>query len=147
MDFEKFLSHQGADHKGRTLNDIWGFSDEEIEGIHDFIQLVFPTNKKSQSVFHGLYLDNEELIETLRANQQVRQSLTKSSLWFLGFLQRNNHWKRRYDHNQLRITRAIESLRLLVSNDEADSFRESVLSLLDPDNRISERTLDFWMTA
>ena len=72
MDFEKFLSHQDADHKGRRLNDIWDFSDEEIEGIHDFIQLVFPTNKKSQSVFHGLYLDSEELIGTLKANEQVR---------------------------------------------------------------------------
>ena len=72
MDFEKFLSHQGADHKGRRLNDIWNFSDEEIEGIHDFIQLVFPTNKKSQSEFHGLYLDREELIGTLKANEQVR---------------------------------------------------------------------------
>ena len=147
MDFEKFLSHQGVDHKGRTLNDIWGFSDDEIEGIHDFIQLVFPTNKKSESVFHGLYLDSEKLIETLRINQQVRQSLIKSSLWFLGFLQRNNHWKRRYDHNQLRITRAIESLRLLVSNEEADSFRESVLSLLEPAYRISERTLKRWKNA
>ena len=58
-----------SDHKGRTLNDIWGFSDEEIEGIHDFIQLVFPTNKKSQSVFNGFYLDSGELIDTLRANE------------------------------------------------------------------------------
>ena len=95
MDFEKFLSHQGSGHKGRTLNDIWSFSDEEIEGIHDFIQLVFPTNKKSQSVFHGLYLDSEELIDTLRANEQVRQSLITTSQWFLGFLQRIHHWKRR----------------------------------------------------
>ena len=118
------------------------------QGRHQFqCQLVFPTNKKSQSVFHGLYLDNEELIESLRTSQQVRHSLIQSSLWYLGFLERNNHWKRRYDHNQLRITRVIECLRLLVSNEEADSFRKSVLSLLDPDNRISETTLDFWMTA
>ena len=147
MDFEKFLSHQGSDHKGRTLNDIWSFSDEQIEGIHDFIQLIFHTNKKSQTLFHGLYLDSEELIDTLKANEQVRQSLIKSSKWFLGFLHRNNHWKRRYDHNQLRITRVTESLRLLVSDEEADNFRNSVLSLLEPDNRISETTLNFWMTA
>ena len=120
MDFEKFLSHQGSDHKGRTLNDIWGFSDEEIEGIHDFIQLVFPTNKKSQSVFHGLYLDSEELIETLRTNQQVRQSLITSSKWFLGFLQRNNHWKRRHDHNQLRITPRIATIKKSYELDSAN---------------------------
>ena len=46
MDFEKFLTNQGSDFKGRTLDEIWSYSDNEIEGIHDFIQIVFPTTNQ-----------------------------------------------------------------------------------------------------
>ena len=70
----------------------------------------------------------------------------KSSSWFLSFLKRNNHWKSRYDHNQLRITRVIECLRLLVGDDEADNFYKSVLELC-PNNDINTTTLEFWKNA
>ncbi|MFL2776352.1 MAG: hypothetical protein ACJ0DM_03900, partial [Gammaproteobacteria bacterium] len=63
MDFEKFLTNQGPDFKGRSLEEIWAYSDNEIESTHDFVQLVFPTNKPSQATFNKLYLDNELLIE------------------------------------------------------------------------------------
>ena len=52
MDFEKFLTNQGSDFKGRTLDEIWSYSDNEIESTHDFIQIVFPTNKPSQATFN-----------------------------------------------------------------------------------------------
>ncbi len=43
MNFESFLSNdsnQGVDFKGRTLQDIWSYSDDEIEKKHDFIQMI-----------------------------------------------------------------------------------------------------------
>ena len=127
MIFEDFLTLKGKDFKGRTIEDIWSFSDKEIEENHDFIQIVFPLNKHSQSVFHGYYLDSDQLVDELKENSQIRENILKSSKWFLSFLTRNDHWTSRYDHNQLRITRVIECLRLLVGNDEADNFYKSVL--------------------
>ena len=65
MDFEKFLTNQGSDFKGRTLDEIWSYSDNEIEGTHDFVQLVFPTNKQSQATFNKLFLNDQALIDKL----------------------------------------------------------------------------------
>ena len=146
MNFKKFLLGKEEDFKGRTIEDIWSFSDIQIEKNHDFIQLIFPLNKRSQNVFHGYYLDNEELINDLKENKQIRENIMKSSSWFLSFLKRNHHWKSRYDHNQLRITRVIECLRLLVGDDEADNFYKSVLELC-PNNNINTTTLEFWKNA
>ena len=146
MNFKKFLLGKEEDFKGRTIEDIWSFSDIQIEKNHDFIQLIFPLNKRSQNIFHGYYLDNEELINDLKENKQICENIMKSSSWFLSFLKRNNHWKSIYDHNQLRITRVIECLRLLVGSDEADNFYKSVLGLC-PNNDINTTTLEFWKNA
>ena len=146
MNFKNFLLGKEADFKGRTIQEIWGFSDIQIERNHDFIQLVFPLNKKSQNVFHGYYLDNEDLINELKESHQIRENIIKSSSWFLSFLKRNEHWKSKYDHNQLRITRVIECLRLLVGHDEADNFYQSVVGL-SLDSNINKTTLEFWKNA
>ena len=143
MNFKNFLLGIEPDFKGRTIQEIWDYSDIQIEGNHDFIQLIFPLNKKSQNVFHGYYLDNEDLINELKDSHQVRENIIKSSSWFLSFLKRNDHWKSKYDHNQLRITRVIECLRLLVGDDEADNFYQSVVGL-SLDSNINKTTLEFW---
>jgi hypothetical protein len=146
MNFKNFLLAKESDFKGRMIQDIWNYSDEEIEGTHDFIQILFPLNKKSQSVFHGYYLNTDDLVNELKENSQIKENIFKSSTWFLSFLKRNSHWKSRYDHNQLRITRIIECLRLLFGDDEADNFYKSVLELCS-DVKLSKTTLDFWGKA
>ena len=60
MDYLDFLSNGGPDFKGRTLELIWSFTDQQIESTHDFIQIIFPLNKASESVFHGYYLNSED---------------------------------------------------------------------------------------
>ncbi len=147
MIYEDFLTLRGKDFKGRTLKDIWSFSDEEIEKNHDFIQIVFPLNKPSQSVFHGYYLDSEELVHQIKNNSEATNNIIKSSYWFISFLKRNMYWNAPYDHNQLRITRVIECLRLLVSDEEADNFYNNVLKLIEENNKVNFRTLNFWKNA
>ena len=147
MNFKKFLICEEADFLGRNLQDIWDFSDDEIEQTHDFVQLVFPTNKPSMAVSHGFYLDSETLIEQIKNNPEAKKNIVKSAHWFLSFLSRNTYWNQKYDHNQLRITRIIESLRLLVSNEEADKFYRSVLKLIEEDNKVNLNTLVFWKNA
>ena len=122
MNFENFLINAEPDFKNRFLNDIWNFSDEDIEHTHDFIQLLFPLNEKSNSVFHGYYLNTNSAVTSIQSNDLAKSNIVKSSKWFLGFLERNTHWRRRHDHNYLRVTRIIKSIRLLVSDEEADEF-------------------------
>ena len=147
MIYEEFLTLRGKDFIGRSLEDIWSFSDEEIENYHDFIQVVFPLNKPSQAVSHGYYLDSGELVQQIRNNKQATNNIIKSSHWFISFLKRNMYWNTHSDHNQWRITRVIECLRLLVSDEEADNFYISVLELIKDNNQVNKRTLGFWKNA
>ena len=150
MNFEYFLSNdsnQGVDFKGRTLQDIWSYSDDEIEKKHDFIQMIFPLNQPSNSVFHGIYLEDSKVIENLRKNPIVQSNVIKSANWFLSFLERTNHWKVPNNHNHLRITRIIQSLRLLVSDKEADVFYNSIMAMLSENNQINATSLQYWKKA
>ena len=148
MDYLDFLSNGGVDFKGRTLEMIWSFTDEQIESIHDFVQIIFPLDKPSESTFHGYYLSSQEIINKIKGNQAAKENILKSSKWYFSFLKRNIWlWNRKYDHNQLRITRVIECLRLLVSDEEADKFYENVLKIIEDDNRINETSLNFWNKA
>ena len=150
MNFESFLSNDsnpGVDFKGRTLQDIWNFSYNEIENQHDFIQMIFPLDQPSNVVFHGIYLDDREVIDNLRKNPSVQSNMMKSANWFLSFLKRTNHWKVPNNHNHLRITRIIQSLRLLVSDKEADAFYVSVMAMLADNNQINAISLQYWKKA
>ena len=143
----KFLEGTGTDHQGRFITDIWKFDDKEIEHNHDFIQWIFPLNEPSMSVFGAPVLDQSD-IDTIFSSDVARTNVIKSSEWYLGFLKRNRHWIKSYDHNHLRITRTIKSLRLLVGNNEADQFRKNLLFILgDKINTIKLSALDFWNSA
>lgn len=149
MNFENFLTNIEPDYKNRFLNDIWNFTDEDIEHTHDFIQLLFPLNEQSESVFHGYYLNTKSSIINIKSNDLAKSNIVTSSKWFLSFLERNTHWRRRYDHNYLRITRIIKSLRLLVSDEEANKFYESFIELIDESlrSKINLTTLSYWENA
>jgi hypothetical protein len=146
MNFKNFLLAKESDFKGRMIQDIWNYSDEEIENNHDFIQILFPLNKKSQSVFHGYYLDTDDLVKSLKDDEHVKENIIKSSEWFLSFLKRHDYWRKGHNHNQLRITRVIECLRLIVGDREADSFYESVKNICN-DIKVSKTSLEFWKDA
>ena len=57
------------------------------------------------------------------------------------------YWNDQHDHNQWRITRVIECLRLLVSDEEADNFYNNVLLLIKDNNQVNMTTLNFWKNA
>ena len=146
MNFKNFLLGRDPDFKGRMIQDIWNYSDNEIEINHDFIQILFPLNKKSQSSFHGYYLDTDELVQILKDDNLVKQNIIKSSEWFLSFLKRHDYWKRGYNHNQLRITRIIECLRLIVDDKSANDFYTSIISICDL-TKINKKALFYWENA
>ena len=149
INFVNFLTNNEPDFKNRFLKDIWNFSDEDIEHTHDFIQLLFPLNEESNAVSNGIYLDSSDAILSIKVNKLATENIVKSSKWFLLFLARNSHWKRKHDHNYLRVTRIIKSLRLLVSDQEANKFYESFMQLIDENliSRINSTTLYYWENA
>src|SRR5258705_7451424 len=42
-----FYAGNGTDHRGRTIEDVWAFDRDELEGVHDYIQWLFPTDRPS----------------------------------------------------------------------------------------------------
>ena len=87
-------------------------------------------------------------IEAIRASEVVRTNLEESVNWYLGFLQRNDHWIKAYDHNHLRITRAIKSLRLLVSKETDEEFLNSVFDIAgDRVNVVRQDAIGFWKSG
>ena len=149
MNIENFLTNSESDFKNRFLQDIWSFSDQEIEHTHDFIQILFPLDEESGAVSNRIYLDSSEAILSIKANKLATENIVKSSKWFHSFLARKSHWKRKHDHNYLRITRIIKSLRLLVSDQEANKFYESFMQLVDENlkSKINLTTLTYWENA
>ena len=147
IDLHKFLKNEEKDFQGRFLSDIWNFSDDEIEDNHDFIQLMFPLDKPSEAIDHNIYLKDQNEFLKIQSDLIVKKNIIKSKDWFMEFLKRNNQWRSYSDHNQLRITRIIECLRLLISDQEADLFYSTIISMVGIDNEINEITLDYWSNA
>ena len=147
MSLVDFLNGTGPDHQGRYLRDIWDFDDNAIEQTHDFIQWMFPLTEKSMSV-PGVPILSAEDVEAIRASEIARSNLEKSAQWYLGFLKRNDHWIKAYDHNHLRITRAIKSLRLLVSQEIAERFLNSVFDITgDRVDVVRQDAIGFWKSG
>jgi hypothetical protein len=142
-----FLGGVSPDGHGRLISDIWAFSDTEIERTHTFIQWLFPLAEPSLSSPGSPTLNADE-IAALRGLSAVRESILNSADWYGAFLSRNPHWKVRYDHNHLRITRVIKSLRLLVDDVQPNRFRERVVQMLGEDHAIvGQKALEFWNKA
>ena len=60
----------------------------------------------------------------------------------------NDYWIKPYDHNHLRITRAIKSLRLLVSQETARAFLNSVFEITgDRVNVVGQDAIGFWKSG
>ena len=147
MDILHFLEGVIPDGRGRTLSIIMAFDDQAIESTHDFIQWIFPLDEPSRSHPGAPVLDLFE-IEEIKSSDVALENLMQSADWYFGFLQRHDHWIRQYDHNHLRISRAIKSLRLLVSDEVADRYRAAILDFLGGSiSAISVRSREHWLNA
>lgn len=138
-----FLEGRGADDRGRTLAEIRAFTDLEIEGRHDFIQRIFPLAEPSRAQPGAPVLTGEGVL-AIRGSEAARSELIASARWFVGFLQRQDHWIATHDHNHLRISRVIKSLRLLVGDAEADAFRREVLALAEGREGVLANAIRHW---
>ena len=147
MDVLHFLEGAIPDGRGRTLSMIMALDDQAIESTHDFIQWIFPLDEPSRSHPGAPVLDLFE-IEEIKSSDVALENLMQSADWYFGFLQRHDHWIRQYDHNHLRISRAIKSLRLLVSDEVADRYKAAILDFLGGSiSAISERSREHWLNA
>ena len=145
-ELQRFLKGDGRDGAGRTIDDVLSFDDDQLERRHDFIQWLFPMLEPSRVVPGSPVLRPDD-VDALRASATAQANLSRAAERMLRFYARTPQWRRAFDHNHLRITRIIRSLRLLAGGGAADEFRTSVLTLAGEATSVNEASLRFWREA
>ena len=138
------------------LTDIWTYSFHQLEEYHDYIQWMFPLDEPSAHNPNAPLLTKED-IEAFRNSSQLRWRLLTSVHIFMHFLHfRTRYWVSSFDHNQLRITRMLKCLMLLVLEEHARILLDEILLIVDchgsDDGKLSarqqmSRAIGFWEEA
>jgi hypothetical protein len=142
-----FLSGEAPDRRGRTVREILGMWDDELEEHHDYIQWLFPLTTHSAAV-PGSPVLTEGDVAAIRADPRCIEHLRRARERMLQFYRDTRHWLRPSDHNHLRITRIIKSLHLVVGPEDAREFFEEVISLNAAAGApVNEASLRYWRGA
>jgi Opioid growth factor receptor (OGFr) conserved region len=142
-----FLEGGGPDARGRTVFEVLGFDNAALERTHDYIQWLFPLNEPSGAVPDAPVLKADE-IEAIQASATAQMVLAAATDRMTIFFGQTRHWLAPADHNHLRITRIIRSLRLLRGDGPANAFRDDVLACVKAMQApVSARSRGYWMTA
>lgn len=158
-----FYRDGAPDDRGRTLAEILAWPDEGLEAVHDYIQWMFPLPERSGANPSAPTLD-EATIRAFHATAEMRNRLRQAferMLRFYGlmwtgsaverapeFADRARDWITPMNHNHLRLTRILRSLRLLgLEVESAALYRTLEAICREYPTRISPRTCDFWRDA
>jgi hypothetical protein len=141
----RFLSGDGHDAVGRSFEEVLAMDDVAIEARHDFIQWLFPLDEPSQAVPSSPVLTGSDIL-VLRNSATMRLRLRDATERMLRFYRATARWKQSFDHNHLRITRIIKSLRLLAGDGPADAFKAAILSEAEG-SPVSPTSRRYWNEA
>ncbi len=142
-----FPEGEGADARGRTLFDVLALDDVRLEATHDFIQWLFPLTEPSGAVSDAPVLGPAD-IAAIQTSSLAQRALAVATDRMEAFYRNTLGWLAPNDHNHLRITRIIRSLRLLRGDEEADAFRDAILQRVEATRApVSARSRGYWATA
>ena len=142
----RFYEGTGTDDRGRRLDDVWRFSDEQLEDVHDYIQWLFPLTERS-AFNPGAPIIDEATIQRFRTDEALQNNLERSYQRMREFY-RDMQWVTPGNHNFLRLTRILKSLTLLGLGHRAEdlfSWLEDIYA--QHEGTIGARTLAFWRGA
>ena len=142
-------SRSGAGGEGPALAEMLQQSDAWLEHTHDYIQWLFPTTKSSRIVTNAPVLSDADIVEVGRMGEKPQRNMVSAlgrMLTFYGLMmvQRgdevlvvkggnfdpNASWMEPSDHNALRLTRIITSLRLFKLDSHADALQAFYVAYL-----------------
>jgi len=142
-----FLAGTGVDGRGRTIEVVLGFTNQELERVHDYIQWLFPLAEPSRFNPEAPLLDASS-IDAIKNDPVAVVNLQRALDRMLSFYEVSDHWAVPYDHNVLRITRILRSSRTLLGFGAASVALERINIRcdklgFDPE----EETLGYWRRA
>lgn len=163
----RFYLGEGRDNAGRTILDVLRFDDHELEYHHDFIQWLFPLETRSGANPLAPTLTKTE-IDSFQVQPVLRERLQQAferMLRFYGLelvslgdsltVQKSSNWQERAvnwlsprNHNHLRITRILISLRTLGLPELATAFYDALERInSEAQDMITPVTFRFWTNA
>jgi hypothetical protein len=162
----QFYQVKAPDDRGRYLEDVLRFSDEQLEYTHDFIQWLFPLREPSGANPDAPCLDDAAIAQ-FRERPDLRDAMRRALDRMLSFyglareddaivtspeFSRHAQWLTPENHNHLRLTRMLKSLRLLGNEPEARALYQCLSRLYEEQRRsgyagITARTFRFWQAS
>lgn len=161
---QHFLSREGVDSCGRSLESILAWSDDDLEFHHDFIQWLFPLEQSSGFNADTPVLTRNECSE-LGHDPKILAGLRDGFNRMLSFYglewngtdiiksanwdMRCPNWAWKPTHNDLRITRILHSLTLFGLNSDALAFLTFLENMIQESSLGSSRrvALAYWQDA
>lgn len=162
----RFYRDDGTDARNRRLAEILAWDDARLESVHDYIQWLFPLAEPSA------FNPDAPLVTgaTVRAFQhdpvlrsRLEQSLTRMLMFYgltrstargvtieqaADFPAQSRNWLRAGNHNHLRLTRILTSLRLLGLVDHSRALYACLEQIAhEHPKAISPVTLTYWRQA
>jgi hypothetical protein len=154
--------------RNRSLATILAWPDSQLESSHDYIQTVFPLPEESMFSFAPIV--TKEVRDAFLAQAELRASLREAlerMLAFYGlqfrtatdggseetitrgpnFATASGNWVTRFDHNHLRMTRILRSLRVLGLESEAAALHNFLSTDEKVTNSVSPRSQMYWRRA
>jgi hypothetical protein len=141
-----FYEGSGADDRGRSLEDVLRFEDGALEYTHDFIQWLFPLRERSGANPSAPVLD-DAAVAAFHARPELRSALRRAYGRMLAFYKADLTWLTPGNHNHLRLTRMLVSLRTLGLDFEARELYEWITGLAGRHGGVTETTLRYWYDA
>src|SRR3954447_97552 len=146
----------GADDDGRSFDEILGWDDARLEMVHDYIQWIFPLPERSGAHPWAPVLDAES-IAAIRDNAEMQGRLRSAFLRMLAFYgfaldgdavveglrfaTASRNWLHAGNHNHLRLTRMLRSLRVLGLERKAAALWGALRVLYERETAAGRRTI------
>lgn len=159
----EFYLNRLPNNDGDMFEDVLAFSDMQLERGHHFIQWLFPLKEPSRHNLKAPLLD-EQTIQAFGKIDELRDRLLASTDRMLRFLAMELKtvegkgvvverlgglpWVSPRDHNYLRLTRMMTSLRLLGLEGTAQAIYRCLVEIyVENSDKIGEETFDYWTKA
>ena len=146
----EFFEGTVRDTQGRTISEIRSESDLWLEQTHDYIQWLFPNREASAFNVDAPLLD-DETVEVFRSRNDLKLEVQLNLERMIAFYDMDAErprWVTKGNHNYLRITRILNTLRECEMFAEATEFFDKLATVFSNNKDIiGETTFTFWEKA
>jgi hypothetical protein len=149
---DTFYLNQIPNDEGRFIEDIWLYTNDQLESSHTYIQWLFP-NKEPSFINRNAPLLDDQRIMKFRSSPILLNRVDASFQIMMSFFDiDNNHpwFLTKNNHNFLRITRILNTLVAFGMQKQADRLFARLIQIYwaaDNNRLICPITMEYWRQA